>query len=50
MQQRTIGCRSVNGSVLLETEPLNRENLYRILSDQGNPELASLYVILDTLD
>lgn len=28
---------------------LNRENLYRILSKKGNPELASLTRILDAL-
>lgn len=28
---------------------LNRENLYRILSDKGNPELYSLQSILDAL-
>ncbi len=29
---------------------LNRENLYRMLSEQGNPELRSLYTILNALD
>lgn len=28
---------------------LNRENLYRMLSDQGNPKLSSLSVILEQL-
>lgn len=28
---------------------LNRENLYRMLSRQGNPSLASLYAILNAL-
>lgn len=28
---------------------LNRENLYKLLSDNGNPELSSLYAILDAL-
>lgn len=28
---------------------LNRENLYRILSASGNPQLASLQAILDSL-
>lgn len=28
---------------------LNRENLYRILSDRGNPQLASLIALLDAL-
>jgi probable addiction module antidote protein len=29
---------------------LNRENLYRMLSEQGNPQLASLSALLDALD
>lgn len=28
---------------------LNRENLYRMLSKEGNPELRSLYALLDAL-
>jgi len=28
---------------------LNRENLYRVLSEQGNPELASLEKLLKSL-
>jgi len=28
---------------------LNRENLYRMLSEQGNPQLFSLTVLLDAL-
>ena len=28
---------------------LNRENLYAMLSERGNPVLSSLYVILDAL-
>jgi probable addiction module antidote protein len=28
---------------------LNRENIYRILSTRGNPQLTSLKVLLDTL-
>ncbi len=28
---------------------LNRENLYKMLSKHGNPELGSLYAILDAL-
>jgi probable addiction module antidote protein len=28
---------------------LNRENLYAMLSERGNPMLSSLYVILDAL-
>ena len=35
---------------LSEKTKLNRENLYRILSEQGNPELASLETLLDALD
>lgn len=29
---------------------LNRENLYRILSEEGNPRLDSLYSVLKALD
>jgi probable addiction module antidote protein len=29
---------------------LNRENVYRILSDQGNPRLSSVLALLDALD
>jgi probable addiction module antidote protein len=29
---------------------LNRENLYRILSEHGNPQLDSLTALLDSLD
>lgn len=28
---------------------LNRENMYRILSDQGNPQLSSLEALLDAM-
>jgi len=28
---------------------LNRENLYRILSDEGNPRLSSLKALLDSM-
>ena len=34
---------------LSEKTKLNRENLYKILSEQGNPELASLETLLDAL-
>ena len=36
-------------SQLAKDARLNRENLYKILSTQGNPELASLYAILNAL-
>lgn len=36
-------------SKLARDTHLNRENLYRMLSKQGNPELGSLYAILDAL-
>lgn len=36
-------------SQLARETHLNRENLYRILSNQGNPELGSLYAILTAL-
>lgn len=29
---------------------LNRENMYRILSEEGNPQLSSLKLLLDSLD
>ncbi len=28
---------------------LNRENMYRILSEKGNPQLSSLRILLDSL-
>jgi probable addiction module antidote protein len=28
---------------------VNRENLYRMLSEEGNPRLSSLYAVLDAL-
>ena len=39
----------VGMSRLAQTTHLNRENLYKILSKQGNPELENLYAILDVL-
>ena len=36
-------------SKLARDTHLNRENLYKMLSKQGNPELGSLYAILDAL-
>lgn len=36
-------------SRLARESHLNRENLYRVLSKKGNPELGSLYAILDAL-
>ena len=36
-------------SNLAQEAHLNRENLYRLLSKEGNPELDSLYAILDAL-
>jgi len=36
-------------SWLAKEANLNRESLYRMLSKKGNPELASLYSILDAL-
>lgn len=29
---------------------LNRENLYKMLSDKGNPEFSSLWLLLKTMD
>jgi probable addiction module antidote protein len=34
---------------LAETTDLNREHLYRMLSENGNPELRSLEALLDAL-
>lgn len=34
---------------LAENTSLNREHLYRMLSENGNPELRSLEVLLDAL-
>ena len=34
---------------LAKETSLNRENLYRILSEQGNPQLSSLKSLLDAL-
>ena len=36
------------GKVAYEAK-VNRENLYRMLSEDGNPRLSSLYAVLDTL-
>jgi probable addiction module antidote protein len=33
-----------------ETANLNRENLYRVLSENGNPRLDTFFKILDALD
>jgi probable addiction module antidote protein len=41
--------RSSSMKQLAEVTKLNRENLYRMLSDKGNPELKSLSAILDAL-
>ncbi|MEI8346797.1 MAG: addiction module antidote protein [Pseudomonadota bacterium] len=41
--------RGIGMTQLAQDTNLNRENLYRVLSKQGNPELGSLYVILDAL-
>ena len=36
-------------AVLAEAAHLNREHLYRMLSENGNPELRSLEAVLDAL-
>lgn len=36
-------------SKLAQDTKLNRESLYRMLSKKGNPSLASLYALLDSL-
>lgn len=35
--------------VLAERSHLSRENLYRMLSQQGNPEIKSLYALLQAM-
>ena len=37
-------------STLAAKAQLNRENLYRMLSEHGNPQLDSLTALLDALD
>ncbi len=37
-------------SQLARKAKLNRENLYKMLSKKGNPELGSLYAVLDALN
>jgi probable addiction module antidote protein len=37
-------------STLAAQTHLNRENLYRMLSEHGNPQLDSLSAVLDALD
>jgi len=37
-------------STLATKAQLNRENLYRMLSEHGNPQLDSLTALLDALD
>ena len=34
---------------LAESTELNRETLYRMLSEEGNPRLSSLFTVLDAL-
>lgn len=41
--------RGIGMSQLARDANLNREGLYTMLSKQGNPELGSLYAILDAL-
>lgn len=41
--------RGIGMAKLAQDAHLNRENLYKILSKEGNPELGSLYAILDAL-
>ena len=36
-------------AVLADSTGLNRENLYRVLSENGNPKLSSLALILEAL-
>jgi probable addiction module antidote protein len=41
--------RGIGMTQLAQETNLNRENLYKVLSKQGNPELGSLTAILDAL-
>ena len=41
--------RGIGMTQLAQETHLNRENLYKVLSKQGNPELGTLYVILNAL-
>lgn len=55
MEEFLLGLKDVvdaNGSLgkLSKVTNLNRENLYKLLSDKGNPRLSSLGTILDALD
>jgi probable addiction module antidote protein len=45
-----LALRNAQGSSLAEKTKLNRESLYKMLSDRGNPELKSLDVRLHALD
>ena len=54
MDEFLLGLKDVveaNGGVaqLAEATALNRESLYRLLSERGNPRLSSLALILDAL-
>lgn len=37
-------------SKMAQNSSLNRESLYKLLSENGNPELKSLFSILDSLE
>ena len=41
--------RGIGMSQLAKDTHLNRENLYKMLSKDGNPELGNLYAILNAL-
>lgn len=45
-----LALRNVAESRVASQSQLNREHLYRMLSEQGNPRLSSLTVLLDILD
>ncbi len=44
-----VEAQGVKMTQLAEHAKLNREHLYRVLSEKGNPELQSLEAILDAL-
>lgn len=48
--ERSLGLHGQEVTRLARETALNRENMYRILSEEGNPRLSSLKALLDSLD
>ena len=48
--QDVATARGIGMSDLATAAKLNRENLYRILSEKGNPQFSSLKAVLEALD